>query len=173
MTTYSFTVELSEQEAWSVEEALKFYLTPEAIKLREERPDLVQYAAVENVYRLVGEKRIFDNQKFTSSSSFTCSNEIDVEFIDNFSSIPKSVKDLLIDDVSNAILNDSFPDLQSRVLLQVIHSPEFKNRIFNELIERLSSDTPLITTLLRFPRHMYWFQEMVAIEIQEKQLSRT
>lgn len=80
---------------------------------------------------------------------------------------------MLIDDVSNAMLNDSFPDLQSRVLLQVIHSPEFKNRIFNELIERLSCDTPLITTLLRFPKHMYWFQEMVAIEIQEKQLSIT
>ena len=173
MTTYSFTVELSEQEAWSVEEALKFYVTPEARQLREECPDLVQYAAVENVYRLIGEKRLFDNQKLNSSSSFSGSNEMDVEFIDNFSSISKSEKDLLIDDISTAMLDNSFPDLKSRFLLQVIHSPEFKNRIFNELIERLSSDTPLITTLLRFPRHMYWFQEMVAIEIREKQLSIT
>jgi hypothetical protein len=33
MTTYHFDLSLDEQEFWAIEEAMKFYLTPEAKKL--------------------------------------------------------------------------------------------------------------------------------------------
>ena len=66
MTTYSFTVELSEQELWSVEEALKFYVTPEAAKLRAERPDLVRYAGLEHIYRILGTKKLYDQPQLST-----------------------------------------------------------------------------------------------------------
>lgn len=73
MTTYSFTVELSEQELWSVEEALKFYMTPEAQKLREERPDLVRYASEGHIHNILDSKKLYGRPELTSTSTFVAS----------------------------------------------------------------------------------------------------
>ena len=101
MTTYSFTIELSEQELWSVEEALKFYVTPEAAKLREERPDLVRYAGLEHIYRILGTKKLYDQPQLTSTSSFVFSGNISEtddssdKFVDMFPTITQAEKFIL------------------------------------------------------------------------------
>jgi hypothetical protein len=76
MTTYSFTVELSEQELWSVEEALKFYLTPEATQLRIDRPELVKYSSVGQIHKILDSKKLYGQPELTSSSSFVFTGDV-------------------------------------------------------------------------------------------------
>ena len=75
MTTYSFTVELSEQELWSVEEALKFYVTPEAIQLRIDHPELVKYSGVGHIQRILDIKKLYGQPELNSTSSFIFSDD--------------------------------------------------------------------------------------------------
>ena len=76
MTTYSFTVELSEQELWSVEEALKFYLSPEAIQLRIDHPELVKYSGVGHIQRILDSKKLYCQPELNSTSSFVFSGDV-------------------------------------------------------------------------------------------------
>ena len=76
MTTYSFTVELSEQELWSVEEALKFYVTPEATQLRIDRPELVKYSGVGHIRKILDSKKLYGQPELTSTSSFVFSGDV-------------------------------------------------------------------------------------------------
>jgi hypothetical protein len=70
MTTYSFTVELSEQEMWSVEEALKFYISPQASQLRIDHPELVKYSGVAHIHKILDSKKLYGQPELTSTSSF-------------------------------------------------------------------------------------------------------
>ncbi|WP_108364679.1 hypothetical protein [Limnohabitans sp. Bal53] len=176
MTTYSFTLELSEQELWSVEEALKFYVTPEAAKLRAERPDLVRYAGLEHIYRILGTKKLYDQPQLTSSSSFVFlgnnseSDESHYQFVDMFSTISQAEKFILIEEVANALLVDPLPEFESAVFAQLFHSPTFQQRVINQLYEMVLSDTHLIKSILNVPKHAYWFHEQVAKKIHSKYL---
>ena len=76
MTTYSFTVELSEQELWSVEEALKFYLTPEATQLRIDHPDLVTYASEGHIHKILDSNKLYGQPQLNSTSSFVFSGDV-------------------------------------------------------------------------------------------------
>ena len=76
MTTYSFTVELSEQELWSVEEALKFYVTPEAIQLRIDHPELVKYSGVGHIHKILDSKKLYGQPELTSTSTFVFSDDV-------------------------------------------------------------------------------------------------
>ena len=176
MTTYSFTVELSEQELWSVEEALKFYVTPEAAKLREERPDLVRYAGLEHIYRILGTKKLYDQPQLTSTSSFVFSgsnsesNDSSDQFVDMFPTISQAEKLILIDQVAKALLADPLPEFESAVFSQLFHSPAFQQRVINQLYEMVLSDTHLIKSILNVQKHTYWFHEQVAKKIHSKYL---
>jgi hypothetical protein len=75
MTTYSFTVDLTEQEMWSVEQALKFYLTPEATQLRMDHPELDKYSATFHAREILATKKLYGQPQMTSSSSFVFSSE--------------------------------------------------------------------------------------------------
>lgn len=79
MTTYSFTVELSEQELWSVEEALKFYISPQATQLRIDHPELVKYSGVGHIQKILDSKKLYVQPELTSTSSFVFSG--DVQFL--------------------------------------------------------------------------------------------
>jgi len=70
MTTYRFAVELSEQEAWSIEEALKFYITVEAAELRNSCPDLTRYYGIDHIHKILESRKLFGQPKLFSSSSF-------------------------------------------------------------------------------------------------------
>lgn len=174
MTTYSFTVELSEQELWSVEEALKFYVTPEAAKLREERPDLVRYAGLEHIYRILGTKKLYDQPQLSSTSSFVFSshnNDSDEpfdQFVDSFPLTSQEEKTVLVDQVATALLVDPLPEFECTVFSQLFHSPAFRQRVRNQLYEMVLSDTPLIKSILKVPKHAYWFHEQVAKKIYSK-----
>jgi hypothetical protein len=74
MTTYSFTVEFTEQEMWSVEQALKFYLTPEAAQLRKDHPELDKYAASVHAREILATKKLNGQPHMTSTSSFVFSS---------------------------------------------------------------------------------------------------
>lgn len=76
MTTYSFTVELSEQELWSVEEALKFYLSPEAIQLRIDNPELVTYASEGHIHKILDSNKLYGQPELNSTSSFVMSRDV-------------------------------------------------------------------------------------------------
>jgi hypothetical protein len=76
MTTYSFTVELSEQELWSVEEALKFYISPQATQLRIEHPELVKYSGVGHIHKILDSKKLYGQPELTSTSSFVFSDDV-------------------------------------------------------------------------------------------------
>ena len=76
MTTYNFTVELSEQELWSVEEALKFYISPQATQLRIEHPELVKYSGVGHIQRILESKKLYAQTELTSTSSFVFSDDV-------------------------------------------------------------------------------------------------
>ena len=76
MTTYSFTVELSEQELWSVEEALKFYISPKATQLRIDHPELVKYSGVDHIQRILDSKKLYGQPELTSTSSFVFSGDV-------------------------------------------------------------------------------------------------
>ncbi len=76
MTTYRFAVELSEQELWSVEEALKFYVTPEATQLRIDRPELMKYSGVGHIQRILDSERLYGQPDLTSTSSFVCTGDV-------------------------------------------------------------------------------------------------
>jgi hypothetical protein len=177
MTTYSFTVELSEQEMWSVEEALKFYMTPEADKLREERPDLVRYAGFAHIRRILETKKLYEKSNMTSTSSFVFSGsqresqEPFNQFSDLFSTITESEKDKLIEEVAVALLRNPLPEFESADLSQVIHSPNFQNVVLNQLFDMMQGEVNLIKSILNEPKHKYWFYEMVANQIRKKQFN--
>ena len=76
MTTYSFTVELSEQEMWSVEEALKFYISPQANQLRIDHPELVKYSGVRHIHKILDSKKLYGQSELTSTSSFVFSGDV-------------------------------------------------------------------------------------------------
>ena len=76
MTTYSFTVELSEQELWSVEEALKFYISPQATQLRIDHPELVKYCGVGHIQKILDSKKLYGQPELTSTSSFVFSGDV-------------------------------------------------------------------------------------------------
>ena len=76
MTTYSFTVELSEQELWSVEEALKFYISPQATQLRIEHPELVKYSGVGHIHKILDSKKLYGHPELTSTSSLVFSGDV-------------------------------------------------------------------------------------------------
>ena len=76
MTTYSFTVELSEQELWSVEEALKFYISPKATQLRIDNPELVTYASEGNIHKILDSNKLYCQPELTSTSSFVVSRDV-------------------------------------------------------------------------------------------------
>ena len=76
MTTYSFTVELSEQELWSVEEALKFYISPQATQLRIDQPELVKYSGVGHIHKILDSKKLYGQPELTSTSSFVFSGDM-------------------------------------------------------------------------------------------------
>jgi hypothetical protein len=174
MTTYSFTVELSEQELWSVEEALKFYVTPEATKLREERPDLVRYAGLDHIHRILGTKKLYDQPNLTSTSSFVLSggnsesDESQDQFFDKFDTISLAEKLILIDQVATALQAEPLPEFEGAVFSQLVHSPTFQQRVIHQLYDMVLSDTHLIKSILNVPKHAYWFQEQVAMKIHSK-----
>lgn len=171
MTTYSFTVELSEQELWSVEEALKFYVTPEAAKLREERPDLVRYAGLDHIHRILGTKKLYDQPHLTSTSSFVLSGgesesvERQDQDVERFSAISQAEKLILIDQVAHALMVDPLPEFESADLSQLFNSPTFQQRVIGHLYEMVRSDAHLIKSILNVPRLAYWFHEQVAMKI--------
>jgi hypothetical protein len=177
MTTYSFTVELSEQELWSVEEALKFYMTPEAQKLREERPDLVRYAGLGHIKRILETRKLYEKSHMTSTSSFVFSRpqresqEPVDQFIDLFPTITQFDKDELIEEVAVALLREPLPEFESGNLSQLIHSPSFEQLVLNQLMGMMQSDAHLIKSILNEQKHRYWFNEMVAKQIRKKQLN--
>ena len=76
MTTYSFTVELSEQELWSVEEALKFYISPKATQLRIDNPELVTYASEGHIHKILDSNKLYGQPELTSTSSFVVSRDV-------------------------------------------------------------------------------------------------
>ena len=76
MTTYSFTVQLSEQEMWSVEDALKFYISPQATKLRLDHPELVKYSGLGHIHKILDSKKLYGQPELTSTSSFVFSGDI-------------------------------------------------------------------------------------------------
>ena len=76
MTTYSFTVELSEQEMWSIEEALKFYVTPEAIQLRIDNPELVAYASEGHIHKILDSNKLYGQPELNSTSSFVMPRDV-------------------------------------------------------------------------------------------------
>lgn len=76
MTTYSFTVELSEQELWSVEEALKFYISSKATQLRIDNPDLVTYASEGHIHKILDSNKLYCQPEMNSTSSFVVSRDV-------------------------------------------------------------------------------------------------
>jgi len=61
---------------WSVEEALKFYVTPEATQLRIDRPELVKYSGVGHIHKILDSKKLYGQSELTSTSSFVMSRDV-------------------------------------------------------------------------------------------------
>ncbi len=177
MTTYSFTVELTEQEMWSVEQALKFYLTPEATQLRKVHPELDKYSASIHAREILATKKLCSQPEMTSTSSFFFSRSVERsddslhQFVDSFASISQLEKDKLINDVAVALLRDPMPEFECVDLSQLIHSPAYEQRVLDQLFDMLLKDSLLIRIILKVPKHRYWFNEMVAKKIREKQMN--
>ena len=76
MTTYRFTFELSEQELWSVEEALKFYISFKATQLRIDNPELVTYASEGHIHKILDSNKLYGQPELTSASSFVFSGDV-------------------------------------------------------------------------------------------------
>ncbi len=73
MTTYSSNVCLSETELWALEAAMKFYVTPEAKKLREGSPELQSwYLHAEMKLKEMLDSEVLREGLFMSSTSSSC-----------------------------------------------------------------------------------------------------
>lgn len=73
MTTYSSNVSLSETELWALETAMKFYVTPEAKKLRDDNPELQPwYLHAEMKLKEMLDAEVLREGLFMSSTSSSC-----------------------------------------------------------------------------------------------------
>lgn len=73
MTTYSSAITLTETELWAVEAAMKFYVTPDAKKLREANPELQPwYLHAEIKLKEMLDSEVLREGLFMSSTSSSC-----------------------------------------------------------------------------------------------------
>ncbi len=73
MTTYCSSVTLSENELRALETAMKFYVTPEAKKLREDNPELQPwYLHAEMKLKEMLDSEVLRAGLFMSSTSSSC-----------------------------------------------------------------------------------------------------
>lgn len=140
MTTYHFDLSLNEQEFWAIEEAMKFYLTPEAQKLREEKPELTRYAAEWKLKELLQNGKLYEGRSMSSTSSFVVGSS----YLALVSVVPEAATNLKISltaeldkrMMANAdIINNAMATIQN----QFMNDPAVTGYFLDSLIEILSS----------------------------------
>lgn len=70
MTTYGFNLSLDEQELWAIKESMEFYVTAEAMELRNKNPHLVKYFADIKLNELLASGKLYKEMQLDSSNNF-------------------------------------------------------------------------------------------------------
>lgn len=140
MTTYRFDLSLNEQEFWAIEEAMKFYLTPEAQALRKEKPELTRYAAEWKLREIFQSGKLYEGRSVASTSSFVAGSSYRA-LVSVVPEVETNLKVALTGELNkrmmaNAdIINNAMATIQN----QFMNDPAVTGYFVDSLIEILSS----------------------------------
>jgi hypothetical protein len=135
MTTYSFTLNLDEQEFWAIKEAIDFYLTNEAEDLRRNHPHLVKYAAAVRLKELLSSGKLYENIETLSTNNFQETVKKDFFTANNQISIQQTLFDLIFEKlVTNPQLMES---AQTPIVEMFLNDPLLGQLVLDSILDIL------------------------------------
>lgn len=142
MTTYSFNLDLEEQEFWAIKEAIDFYLTDEAIDLRKKQPHLVKYAADVRLKKLLATGKLYEKIETISTNNFREISENDFFKSKNQVSFQPTLFDLVFEQLrSDPQLLES---ARSPSLEMFLNDPLLSQLVLNALLDLLEKSQEFV-----------------------------